>query len=132
MARWFQPSEKSGARAIRTPTTGGQTVGSLPSHCSLYPQHRVDGFHRGIGTELVTDSGVSEHGENAREFELMVAGGMPPMKAIQSATLEAARLLKIDDQLGTLEANKIADVVAVHGNPLEDIGEGKATHRLLG
>ena len=43
------------------------------------------------------------------------------MKAIQSATLEAARLLKIDDQLGTLEANKIADVVAVQGNPLEDI-----------
>ena len=56
-----------------------------------------------------TDSGVSPHGENAREFELMVAGGMPPMKAIQSATLEAARLLKIEDRLGTIEAKKIAD-----------------------
>ena len=53
-----------------------------------------------------TDTGVSPHGENAREFELMVAGGMPPMKAIQSATLEAARLLKIDDRLGTLEPTK--------------------------
>ncbi len=68
-----------------------------------------------------TDSGVSPHGENAREFELMVAGGMPPMKAIQSATLEAARLLKIDDRLGTIEEKKLADVVAVEGNPLDDI-----------
>jgi imidazolonepropionase-like amidohydrolase len=46
---------------------------------------------------------------------------MPPMKAIQSATLEAARLLKIEDRLGTIEAKKIADVIAVDGNPLEDI-----------
>ena len=68
-----------------------------------------------------TDSGVSPHGANAREFELMVAGGMPPMKAIQSATLEAAKLLRIEDRLGTLEAGKIADVVAVKGNPLENI-----------
>lgn len=68
-----------------------------------------------------TDSGVSVHGENAQEFEWMVEGGMSPMKAIQSATLEAARLLKIDDRLGTLEVGKIADLVAVKGNPLDDI-----------
>ena len=43
------------------------------------------------------------------------------MKAIQSATIEAARLLKIDNRLGTLEVQKVADVVAVKGNPLEDI-----------
>ena len=68
-----------------------------------------------------TDSGVSAHGENAQEFEWMVEGGMSPMQAIQSATLEASRLLKIDDRLGTLEPGKMADVVAVKGNPLEDI-----------
>jgi imidazolonepropionase-like amidohydrolase len=51
----------------------------------------------------------------------MVEGGMPPMKAIQSATREAARLLKIDSRLGTLEEQKVADVVAVEGNPLDDI-----------
>lgn len=68
-----------------------------------------------------TDSGVSVHGENAQEFEWMVEGGMSPMKAIQSATLEAARLLKIDDRLGTLEPGRIADLVAVKGNPLDDI-----------
>lgn len=75
----------------------------------------------GVKIAFGTDSGVSPHGENAREFELMVQGGMPPMKAIQSATLEAARLLRIDQRLGTLEPGKVADVVAVPGNPLDDI-----------
>jgi imidazolonepropionase-like amidohydrolase len=75
----------------------------------------------GVKIAFGTDSGVSPHGENAREFELMVAGGMPPMKAIQSATLEAARLLRIEDRLGTIEPKMIADVVAVKGNPLENI-----------
>jgi imidazolonepropionase-like amidohydrolase len=75
----------------------------------------------GVKIAFGTDTGVSPHGENAHEFELMVAGGMPPMKAIQSATLEAAKLLKIQDRLGTLEEKKIADVVAVKGNPLDDI-----------
>jgi imidazolonepropionase-like amidohydrolase len=75
----------------------------------------------GVKIAFGTDSGVSPHGQNAREFELMVSGGMPPMKAIQSATLQAARLLKIDDRLGTIEARKIADLVAVEGDPLEDI-----------
>lgn len=78
-------------------------------------------YAAGVKIAFGTDSGVSAHGDNAREFELMVAGGMPPMKAIQSATLEAARLLKIEDRLGTLEPDKIADVVAVHGDPLADI-----------
>ena len=78
-------------------------------------------YAAGVKIAFGTDSGVSVHGENAREFELMVEGGMPPMKAIQSATLEAARLLRVDDRLGTLEANKIADLVAVQGNPILDI-----------
>lgn len=75
----------------------------------------------GVKIAFGTDSGVSPHGDNAREFELMVEGGMSPMRAIQSATLVAAQLLRIDDRLGTLEPQKIADIVAVPGNPLEDI-----------
>lgn len=82
----------------------------------------------GVKIAFGTDTGVSPHGENAREFELMVAGGMPPMKAIQSATLTAAQLLKIDDRLGTLEPKKLADVIAVKGNPLTDI---KAMHNVV-
>jgi imidazolonepropionase-like amidohydrolase len=78
-------------------------------------------YKAGVKIAFGTDSGVSTHGENAHEFELMVEGGMPPMKAIQCATIEASRLLRVEDKLGTLEPNKLADVVAVEGNPLEDI-----------
>lgn len=78
-------------------------------------------YKAGVKIAFGTDSGVSPHGQNAHEFELMVEGGMPPMKAIQSATLEASRLLKIDQRLGTIEPRKTADLVAVNGNPLEQI-----------
>src|SRR5437868_11028964 len=95
-----------------------------PKAAAIGPQMRATfakGYAAGVKIAFGTDTGVSPHGQNAREFELMVAGGMPPMKAIQSATLEAARLLKIDDRLGTIEAKKIADIVAVKGNPLDNI-----------
>lgn len=75
----------------------------------------------GVKIAFGTDSGVSPHGENAHEFELMVEGGMPPMAAIQSATLMAAKLLRIDDRLGTIEPDKLADIIAVSGDPLTDI-----------
>ena len=80
----------------------------------------------GVKIAFGTDSGVSPHGENAHEFELMVEGGMSPMQAIQSATREASQLLKIQDRLGTIEVEKIADIVAVKGNPLENISQMKA------
>ena len=51
----------------------------------------------------------------------MVEAGMPPAKAIQAATINAATMLGIEDKLGTLEAGKFADIVAVKGNPLQDI-----------
>ncbi|MCH8308549.1 MAG: amidohydrolase family protein [Proteobacteria bacterium] len=78
-------------------------------------------YKAGVPIVFGTDSGVSAHGDNAREFALMVEGGMPPMEAIQSATSVAAKFLGIDDTHGTLEANKQADIVAVPGNPLDDI-----------
>ena len=78
-------------------------------------------YAAGIKIAFGTDSGVSPHGENAREFALMVAGGMPPMEALQSATLEAARLLKVADRLGSIEEEKVADIIAVNGSPLENI-----------
>lgn len=78
-------------------------------------------YKAGVLIVFGTDSGVSAHGDNAREFALMVEGGMSPMEAIQSATSVAAKFLGIDDTNGTLQANKQADIVAVPGNPLDDI-----------
>jgi imidazolonepropionase-like amidohydrolase len=78
-------------------------------------------YENGVMIAFGTDSGVSPHGENALEFELMVSAGMSPMDAIRSATYNSAKLLKIDDKLGTIEKTKLADLVAVKGNPLEDI-----------
>jgi imidazolonepropionase-like amidohydrolase len=79
-------------------------------------------YKKGVWIVFGTDAGVFPHGLNAREFEYMVAAGIPPLAAIQSATIEAARLLRIDDELGSIEPGKLADLVAVHGDPLAEIG----------
>jgi imidazolonepropionase-like amidohydrolase len=68
-----------------------------------------------------TDTGVSPHGRNAEEFALMVRNGMAPMDAIKSATVNAADLLGRSGEIGTLQAGKDADIVAVAGDPLADI-----------
>jgi len=75
----------------------------------------------GVRIAFGTDCGVSPHGSNAGEFALMVAGGMPPMEAIRAATLRGAELLGIEDELGTVEEGKLADLVAVQGDPIADI-----------
>ena len=78
-------------------------------------------YQAGVKIAYGTDTGVSAHGNNASEFKHMVEAGMPPMKAIQSATAEAAKLLGEYEQLGSLAEGKVADIIAVNGNPVEDI-----------
>ena len=78
-------------------------------------------YKKGVPIVFGTDAGVFKHGENAREFTYMVEGGMPAMEAIISATSVPAKLLGMGDQIGTLKAGYLADIVAVPGNPLEDI-----------
>ncbi|KXJ58377.1 MAG: amidohydrolase [Alteromonas sp. Nap_26] len=75
----------------------------------------------GVKIAFGTDSGVSAHGDNGQEFALMVEAGMAPADALRSATINSAQLLGVSDILGTLEAGKLADIVAVSGNPLDDI-----------
>ncbi|MEQ8578903.1 MAG: amidohydrolase family protein [Balneola sp.] len=79
----------------------------------------------GVKIAFGTDSGVSKHGENAREFEIMVDYGMSESQAIKTATLNAAELLGLKDQIGSIEEGKSADIIAVDKNPLEDISELK-------
>ena len=78
-------------------------------------------YRRGVPIVFGTDTGVSAHGDNAQEFALMVTGGMPEMEAIQSATIVAADFLDIGDTHGRISEGYQADIVAVRGNPLEDI-----------
>ncbi len=68
-----------------------------------------------------TDSGVSAHGDNAQEFALLVRAGMTPLQAIQSATVNAAEHLQIADQAGAIGVGRPADIVAVRGDPLQDV-----------
>lgn len=80
-------------------------------------------YKAGVKIAYGTDSGVSPHGTNAREAVLMVKAGMPEMEVIKSATVNAADLLDMSSSIGTIEAGKYADIIAVDGSPLEDIEE---------
>jgi len=76
----------------------------------------------GVKIALGTDAGVDTHGQNAREFELLVTvGGMSPMQAIQAGTMNAAMLLGMEHDVGSTETGKLADLVAVAGDPLTAI-----------
>ena len=79
-------------------------------------------WRAGVPIAFGTDAGVFLHGDNGREFELMVEAGMPAAAALQAATRNAAQLLGEAESLGSLAAGKHADIVAVAGDPAADIG----------
>lgn len=77
-------------------------------------------YKAGVKIAFGTDAGVYQHGKNWLEFTYMTEAGMPPMEAIKAATIHAAELIGVDNQLGSIEPGKIADIVAVDGDPLTD------------
>ncbi|WP_158594732.1 metal-dependent hydrolase family protein [Ulvibacterium marinum] len=78
-------------------------------------------YKEGVKMAFGTDSGIYPHGRNAEQFNLMVKAGMTEIDAIKSATIIAAELIGIEDNTGSIEEGKWADIIAVKGNPLEDI-----------
>ena len=78
-------------------------------------------YKAGVKIAFGTDAAVYPHGQNAKEFQYMVEAGMPPLFVLQAATTHAAELLKKSKDLGSIEPGKFADVIAVEGNPLDDI-----------
>lgn len=88
-------------------------------------EHHKEVFQKamrmGVKICFGTDVGAFEHGTSAREFVKMVEYGMKPIEAIKSATTRAAELLRMEKQIGTIEPGKYADIIAVEGNPLDDI-----------
>lgn len=78
-------------------------------------------YKAGVKIAFGTDAGVFAHGKNWMEFVYMTEAGMPALEAIQSATIKAAELLGAADQLGVIESGKLADIIAVEGDPTKDI-----------
>jgi imidazolonepropionase-like amidohydrolase len=88
-------------------------------------QHRASvqaAIESGVIVAMGTDAGVGAHGENGRELALMVEAGMTSMQAIEATTRVPAEVLRVQDRLGTLAAGKVADLIALEGDPLADIG----------
>lgn len=115
--------------------TAGESVADSAKKAGYYPEivaakARVIGaqikftfakaYKAGVKIAFGTDAGVFKHGQNWREFGYMIEAGMPAMQAIKAATINAAELLGMKEQLGSIEAGKLADIVAVEGDPLTD------------
>lgn len=88
-------------------------------------------YRAGVKIAFGTDSGEPEHGENANEFLQLVGIGMSEMDAIETATVNAAELMDLSDDLGTIEAGKLADLVATIDSPLDDIAALKQVHFVM-
>lgn len=106
----------------------GERVGMLPE--ALEKERHIGPLQRenfaravraGVKIAFGTDAGVYPHGENAKQFAYMVTYGMTPLDAIRSATIWAAELLGWADRVGAIEPGMFADLIAVEGNPLQDI-----------
>jgi imidazolonepropionase-like amidohydrolase len=105
------------------PAVAAKARAALAAHDDMMRRAVKNGVKIAFGT----DSGVSPHGLNAREFSLLVERGMTPAQALKTAGPMAAELLGLSDSIGTLEKGKQADIVAVPGDPLKDI---RATERV--
>jgi imidazolonepropionase-like amidohydrolase len=84
-------------------------------------QSLAKAYPAGVKIAYGTDAGVSKHGRNADEFELLVKFGMPPVEALKAATVNGADLLGLSSEIGTIEPGKSADIIAVAGDPLADV-----------
>ena len=123
---WLVPTLVAPQGVIRAAEEGAAIPdAALAKAREVVSIHR-EAFRRAVGAgvkvAMGTDSGVTPHGRNLDELQLMVDGGMTPMQALVATTRSAAELMGLDAELGTLEAGKRADLVVVDGDPLE-LGE---------
>jgi imidazolonepropionase-like amidohydrolase len=121
---WLVPTitaGKSTADSAKIPGYYSEIV--TPKALATGPQIQntfTKAYKAGVKIAFGTDAGVFKHGLNWMEFGYMIEAGMPPMEAIKAATISAADLLGMKQQLGSIEINKLADIVAVDGDPMKD------------
>jgi imidazolonepropionase-like amidohydrolase len=128
--------KKNGAYLVPTLSTVNGYLERLAKDPNAYPpdvlkkvRYRISitgknvekAYPAGVKIAYGTDAGVSKHGRNADEFELLIKHGMSPAAAIEAATVNASKLLGVDKEVGTLEPGKAADIIAVEGDPTTDV-----------
>jgi imidazolonepropionase-like amidohydrolase len=121
---WLVPTMLAGQTALAQARGGLLPPASIPkaeaAAKEAFASHSM-AIRMGVKVAFGTDTGVSRHGENAREFALMVKAGMTPMDAIVAATTNAAEALGRSDSVGRIAPGMPADIIAVHGDPLADV-----------
>ena len=120
---WFVPTLVAPQGVIDAADAGIDLGPGIAEKARAVVEVHREAFRRaveaGVRIAMGTDSGVTPHGRNLRELRLMAAGGMAPAAVLEATTRSAAQLLGVADDLGTLEPGKIADIVAVAGDPYE-------------
>ena len=123
---WFVPTIIAGKYVEQMANTPGYYPPQVAAKAKLVgPRIQATAgraYKAGVKMAFGTDAAVYPHGQNAKEFTYLTEAGIPAAYALQMATVNAAELLKQSANLGSLDAGKYADVVAVSGNPLTDIG----------
>lgn len=121
---WYVPTLTAGSAVADSAKKPGYYPAIVtPKALEIGPKIKATfakAYKAGVKIAFGTDAGVYKHGRNWLEFVYMIEAGMKPMDAIQAATIHAADLLGMKDQLGSIEVGKLADIVAVDGDPLKD------------
>ncbi len=123
-ATWYVPTLTAGAAVADSAKKPGYYPELVtPKALEIGPKIKATfarAYKAGVKIAFGTDAGVYKHGMNWLEFVYMIEAGMPAMEAIKAATINAADLLGEKDRLGSIEVGKLADIVAVDGDPLKD------------